>query len=74
MGHSSHVVKVGVEATCLHFNPWRIPSGKAEQTVPFGTMNCVPMQVNNSISFANGSKSIVRSNSGLCKPSEIYLI
>ena len=22
--HSSHIVKVGVEVKCLHFNPWRI--------------------------------------------------
>ena len=28
---------------------------------------------NNSKSFANGSKSIIRSNLGLCKCSEIYL-
>ena len=29
---------------------------------------------NNSKSFANGSKSIMRNNLGLCKRSEIYLI
>ena len=29
---------------------------------------------NNSKSFANGSKSIIRKNTGLCKRSEIYFI
>ena len=34
--HSSHTVKVGVEAT--HFNPWRILKATAELAGPFGTM------------------------------------
>ena len=36
--HSSHIVQVGVEATCLHFNPWRILKETTEPTGPFGIM------------------------------------
>ena len=120
--HSSHTVKVGVEAT--HFNPWRILKATAELAGPFGTMpqepwypekgakpdrviqcNCgevctrasykttrtwenfnnrgtkmillldeLWLIANNSKSFANESKSIIRNNLGLWKHSEIYLI
>ena len=122
--HSSHIVKVGVEATCLHFNSWRILKETIEPAAPFGTMpqepwhpgkgakpdrviqlNCGEVRThasykatrtwenfnnrgtkmillsdelwviaNNSKSFANGSKSIIRNNLGLCKHFEIYLI
>ena len=33
-----------------------------------------PLTANNSEKCANGSKSIIRNNLGLCKHSEIYLI
>ena len=36
--HSSHIVKVGVKAACLHFNPWRILKETTEPAGPFGTM------------------------------------
>ena len=36
--HSSHIVKVGVEATCLHFNPWRILKETTKLAGPFGTI------------------------------------
>ena len=36
--HSSHIVKVGIEATCLHFNPWRISKETTELAGPFRTM------------------------------------
>ena len=36
--HSNHIVKVGVEATCLHFKPWCILKEIIEATGPFGTM------------------------------------
>ena len=34
----SHIVNVGVEATCLHFNHWCILKGMTELAGPFGTM------------------------------------
>ena len=34
----SHIVKVGVEATCQHFNPWHILKGTTEPAGPFETM------------------------------------
>ena len=43
--HSSHIVKVGVEATCLHFDPSRILKETTEMADPFGTMpqeHCYP--------------------------------
>ena len=122
--HSSHTVKVGVEATCWHFNPWCILKATTEPAGPFGTMPQEPWHpekgakldciiqlnyrevpthasykttrtsenfnnqqikmillsdklwliANNSKSFANGSKSIIRNTLGLLKHSEIYLI
>ena len=36
--YSSFIVKVGVEATCLHFNPWCILKETTEPVGPFGTM------------------------------------
>ena len=122
--HSSHIVQVGVEATCLHFNPWHILKETTKLAGPFGIMpqeswhpgkgakpdcviqlNCGEVHThasyettrtwenfnnwrtkmillsdelwviaNNSKSFANGSKSIIRNNLGLCKHFEIYLI
>ena len=36
--HSNHIVKVGVKATCLHFNPWRILKETTELAGPFRTM------------------------------------
>ena len=36
--HSNHIVKVGVEATCWHFKPWRILKETTEPAGPFGTM------------------------------------
>ena len=124
LDHSSHIVKVGVETTCLHFNPWCILKETTEPAGPFRTMpqepwrpgkgakpycviqlNCGEVRThasykttrtwenfnnwetkmillsdelwviaNNSKSFANGSKSIIRNNLGLCKHFEIYLI
>ena len=35
---SSLIVKVGVEATCLHFNPWHIWKETTKLAGPFGTM------------------------------------
>ena len=113
--HSSHIVNVGVEATCLHFKPWRIMKETTKPAVPFGTMpqelwhpgkdakldrviqlNCGEVRThasfnnrgtklillsdelwsiaNNSKSFTNGSKSIIRNNLGLYKRFDIYLI
>ena len=122
--HSSHIVKVGVEATCYYFKPWHILKETTEPTGPFGTMphepwypgkcakqdsviklNCGEERThasykttrtwenlnnqgtkmillsdklwwitNKSKCFANGSKSIIENNLGLCKCSEIYLI
>ena len=40
--HSSHIVKVGVEATCLHFNPWRKLKELNKPMGPFGTMQQEP--------------------------------
>ena len=39
--HSSHIVKVGVEVTCFHFNPWRILN---ETTEPGGLFGTVPQK------------------------------
>ena len=36
--HSSHIVKVGVEATCLYLNPWHTLKEMTEPAGPFGTM------------------------------------
>ena len=122
--HSSHIINVGVEATCQHFKSWRILKEMTEPASPFGTMplepwhprkdakldciiqlNCGEVHIhgsckatrtwenfnnrgakmilfsdelwsiaNNSKSFANGSKSIIRNNLGLYKCSDIYLI
>ena len=36
--HISHVVKVCVKATCLHFNPWCKLKETTEPAGPFGTM------------------------------------
>ena len=36
--YSSHIVKVGVEATCKHFKPWHILKELTEPAGPFGTM------------------------------------
>ena len=38
LGHSSHIVKVSVEVTWWHFNPWYILKGMTEPVVPLGTM------------------------------------
>ena len=122
--HSSHIIKVVVEATCQHFKPWCILKEMTEPADPFGIMpqepwhsekgakldhviqlSCGEMHThasykatrtwknfnnwgtkmillsdelwsiaNNSKSFANGSKSIIRNNLGLYKRSDIYLI
>ena len=40
--HSSHVSKVGVEATCLHFSPWCILKELNKPAGPFGTMQQEP--------------------------------
>ena len=37
--HSSHIVMVGIEATWLRFNPWRILKETTEPAGPFGTMS-----------------------------------
>ena len=34
----SHIVNVGVEATCWHFEPWLILEETTEPADPFGTM------------------------------------
>ena len=36
--HSSHIVKVGVESTCLHLNRWCILKETTDPVGPFGTM------------------------------------
>ena len=122
--HSSHIIKVSVKATCLHFSLWCILKETTEPAGPFGTMPQQPWHpgkgdkpgriiqlncgevcthasykttrtcknfnnrgtkmillsdelwviANNSKSFANRSKSIIRNNLGLCKHFEIYLI
>ena len=36
--HSSHIIKVSVKATCLHFNLWCILKETTEPAGPFGTM------------------------------------
>ena len=36
--HSSHIVKVGVEATSEHFKPWHILKETSKLMGPFGTM------------------------------------
>ena len=36
--HNSHIVKVAVEATWLHFNPWHVLKETTERAGPFGTM------------------------------------
>ena len=36
--HSSHIVKIGVEATCQHFNPSRIVKGTTELAGTLWTM------------------------------------
>ena len=121
---SGHIVKVGIEAACLHLNPWCILKETTEPAGPFGTMSQKPWHpgkgtkpnhtiqlncgrvrtrasykrtrtwenfnnqgtkmilfleepwliANNSKSFANKSKSIIRNNLGLCKHPEIYLV
>ena len=42
--HSSHIVKVGVEATCSHLNPWYILKEMTKPAGPFGTMPQEPWQ------------------------------
>ena len=36
--HSSHIIKVGVKATCLHFKPWCILKETIKPAGPFGTI------------------------------------
>ena len=36
--HSSHIAKVGVDASCLHFNQWRILKETNEPMDLVGTM------------------------------------
>ena len=36
--HSSHIIKTGVEAKCLHFNPWHMLQETTEPANLFGTM------------------------------------
>ena len=36
--HSSHIVNVGIKATCLYFNPWYIPTETTKPVGLFGTM------------------------------------
>ena len=122
--HSSHIVKVGVETTGLHLNPWHTLKETTKTVGTFGTMpqepwhpgkgtkpNCIIqlncrkvrtsksykttstwenfnnwgtkmihlseklwLIANNSKSFMNKSKSIIRNNLGLCKHFQIYLI
>ena len=40
--HNSHIVKVAVEATWLHFNPWHVLKETTERAGPFGTMPSEP--------------------------------
>ena len=42
--HSSHIVKVGVKATCSHLNPWYILKEMTKPAGPFGTMPQEPWQ------------------------------
>ena len=122
--HSSHIVKVSVEATCQCFKSWGIMKEMTKLAGPFWTMPQEPWHhgkgdkldhiiqlnlgemcthgsykttrtwenfniwgtkmillsdelwliANNPNSFAIRSASIIRSNLGLCKQSEIYLI
>ena len=37
LGHSSHIVRVSVNTTCCHFNPWHILKETTELAGPFGT-------------------------------------
>ena len=37
LDHSRKIVKVGVEATCYHFNPWCTLKGTSKPAGPFGT-------------------------------------
>ena len=88
--HSSHIVKVGVEATSLRFNPWRIwkettERGGSKTTRTRENFNNRGTKIslssdelwliaNNYKSLVSGGKSIMIKNLGLCKRSEIYLI
>ena len=62
--HSSHIVKAGVKATCLHFNPWRILKEMTELAGPFGAMPQEPWH------HGKSANQIVLSNSteGKCAP------
>ena len=65
--HSSHIVKVGVEATCLHFSPWSILRETTEPAGPFGTMPQEPWileRVPNRITLSN-------STAGKCAPMQV---
>ena len=48
--HNSHIVKVHVKATCLHFNPWRTLNETTEPAGLFGTMSQEPCH------FGKGAK------------------
>ena len=55
--HNGHIVMVGVEATCLHFNPWGILKETTELVGPFAAMPQEPWYP------GKGAKQIVLSKS-----------
>ena len=58
---------VGVEATCLHFNPWRILKETTELVGPFAAMPQEPWHP------GKGAKQdrVIQVNCGKCAPMQV---
>ena len=68
MEHSSHIVKVGVETTCLQFNPWCILK---EKTEPAGFDPPFRWTMINISKYCNISKNIFLNRTPLVDASEL---
>ena len=64
---SSLIVKVGVEATCLHFNPWHILKETTEPVDPFGTCHKNPDILEKKLNWI----VLPNSNAGMCASMQV---
>ena len=62
--HGSHIVKVGVEATCLQFNPWNILKETNKLVGPFRTMPQEPRRPGKEAKLDR----VIQFNCGKCAP------
>ena len=65
--HSSHIIKVGVEAICLHFNLWPILKETTKPVGPSGTMPQEPRHPGKILNRIGLSSSTV----GKCAPMQV---